>query len=146
MLPELTEHGVLPPGSHRATLDEIEFQWGTFQRSDRRPQLLTLLREFVQDVRRCRWIQRLLLAGSFVTEKNEPNDIDVLIVFESGADFVALRPHEYNVLCQAGAQRRFGPGIDLHVVEDSSEAMERWLRFFQRDRSGHTVGIVEVVL
>ena len=146
MIPELTQQGVLPAGIHRGTLDEIELRWGTFQRSDRRPQLLIILREFVQEVKRCRWIQRLLLTGSFVTEKNEPNDIDVLLVFEQGADFIALRPHEYNVLYQAGVQRRFGPVIDLHVVEDSSEAMERWLRFFQRDRNGEPVGIVEVIL
>ena len=42
--------------------------------------------------------------------------------------------------------RRFGPRIDLHVVAGRSEAMERLLRFFQRDRRGTLVGIVEVLL
>jgi len=50
------------------------------------------------------------------------------------------------VLYQAGAQRRFGTAIDLHVVEEGSEAMERLLRFFQRDRRGNAAGIVEVIL
>jgi len=30
-------------------------------------------------------------------------------------------------------------------VEEGSEALERLLRFFQRDRDGHTVGMVEVM-
>ena len=81
-----------------------------------------------------------------MTANEEPHDIDVLLVFEHRAQFTALLPHEYNVLYQAGAQRRFGTTIDLHVVEEGSEAMERLLRFFQRDRRGHAAGIVEVML
>ena len=104
------------------------------------------LRDFMQEVRQARWVRRLFLAGSFVTATDEPNDIDVLLVFERYADFGTLRPQEYNVLYQAGAQRRFGSVIDLHVVEEGSDAMERWLRFFQRDRNGDLVGMIEVVL
>ena len=107
---------------------------------------MVLLREFINEVRESRYMRRLFLSGSFVTTRDEPNDIDVLLVFERDADFTALLPHEYNVLFQSGALRRFGPAIDLHVVEEESEAMERLLRFFQRNRSGDTVGIVEVTL
>lgn len=146
MLPAYTERGSLPPGIHRTSPQEIEARYGRLQRTARRPQLVTLLREFVAEVRQCRWIRRLFLAGSFVTAKDEPNDIDVLLVFERDADFTTLLPHEYNVLYQRGALRRFGPALDLHVVEAESEAMERLLRFFQRDRNGNTVGIVEVIL
>jgi hypothetical protein len=32
------------------------------------------------------------------------------------------------------------------VVEEGSEAMERLLRFFQHDRRGHSVGVVELML
>jgi hypothetical protein len=81
-----------------------------------------------------------------VTGKEEPDDIDVLLVFERRAEFVDLRPHEYNVIYQTGAQRRFGPVLDLHVVEEDSEALERLLRFFQRNRDGRTVGMIEVLL
>lgn len=62
--------------------------------------------------------------------KDEPNDIDVLLVFARDADFTALLPHEYNVLYQRGALRRFGSAIDLYVVAEESETMKRLLRFF----------------
>ena len=146
MLPAHAEQGSLPPGIHRASPEEIEARYGHFQRTTRRPQLVTLLREFVAEVRQCRWVQRLFLAGSFVTANDEPNDIDVLVVFERHVNLTTLLPHEYNVLYPGGALRRFEPAIDLHVVEAESEAMERLLRFFQRDRRGNTVGIVEVIL
>ena len=146
MLPEFTEYGALPPGVYKASLEEIEARYGTFQRSDRRTQLMAIVREFVQEVRACRWVRRLLLAGSLVTRKDEPDDIDILLVFERQAEFVDLLPHEYNVLYQAGAHRRFGALLDLHVVEEDSEAMERLLRFFQRDRNGRIVGMIEVKL
>ena len=146
MLPEFTGHGVLPPGIHKASLEEIEARYGKFQRSDRRALLLAIVHEFVQEVRTCRWVRRILLAGSLVTNKDEPDDIDILLVFERQAEFVDLLPHEYNVLYQAGAQRRFGALLDLHVVEENSEAMERLLRFFQRNRDGRLVGMIEVTL
>ncbi|NOT57603.1 MAG: hypothetical protein HOP18_23605 [Deltaproteobacteria bacterium] len=144
MLPEFTEQGVLPPGIHTATLEEIEARYGKFQRSDRRARLLATVCEFVHEVRTCRWVHRVLLAGSLVTSKDEPDDIDILLVFERHADFVGLLPHEYNVLYQTGAHRRFGPVLDLHVAEEGSEALERLLKFFQRDRDGRSVGIVEM--
>jgi hypothetical protein len=74
------------------------------------------------------------------------DDVDIALVFARNADFTALLPHEYNVLYQRGALRRFGPAIDLHAVAEDSEAMARLLRFFQRDRHGDAVGIVEVTL
>jgi predicted nucleotidyltransferase len=146
VLPPFTERGTLPPGIHPARPEEIADRFGRFQRSEQRPRLMAILREFIDEVRSSRWIQRLFLAGSFVTAREEPNDIDVLLVFERGAQFIEVLPHEYNVLDQSGALRRFGPAIDLHVVEEDSEAMERVLRFFQRARSGNAVGIVEVTL
>jgi hypothetical protein len=146
VLPAFTEQGSLPPGIHTASPEEIGTRYGRFQRTARRPQLVALLREFVAEVRQCRWVWRLFLTGSFVTAKDAPNDIDVLLVFTRDADFTALLPHEYNILYQQGALRRFGPAIDLHVVAEESEAMERLLRFFQRNRRGNTVGIVEVIL
>jgi hypothetical protein len=146
VLPAFTERGVLPAGIHRASLEEIASRYGRFQRTTQRPQLLRILQEFVAEVQRCRWEQRILIAGSFVTGHDAPNDIDVLLVFARSTDFTALLPHEYNVLYQRGALRRFGPALDLHVVEEGSEAMERLLRFFQRDRHGNAVGIVEVTL
>ena len=108
MLPEFTAQGVLPPGLHAATFAEVSTRYGRFQRTDQRPRLLAVLEEFVGEVRQCRWVRRLFLAGSFVTANEEPHDIDVLLVFEHRAQFTALLPHEYNVLYQAGAQRRFG--------------------------------------
>jgi len=146
VLPVHAEQGSLPPGIHRASPEDIAARYGRFQHTTRRPQLVTLLREFIAEVRQCRWVRRLFLSGSFVTAKDEPNDIDVLVVFERNVNLTTLLPHEYNVLYPRGALRRFGPAIDLHVVEAESEAMERLLRFFQRDRRGNTVGIVEVIL
>jgi hypothetical protein len=146
VLPTFTEDGILPAGTHIASLDEISDRYGRFQHTESRPQLMAVLREFVHEVGRSRYMRQLFLAGSFVTAKDEPNDIDVLLVFERNVDLTSLLPHEYNVLFQSGALRRFGPRIDLHVVEERSDAMERLLRFFQRDRRGIPVGIVEVLL
>ena len=81
-----------------------------------------------------------------MTEKAEPNGIDILLGFEQGEDIIGFQADDYNEPYQAGVQRHSEPLIDLHVIEDSKAGLERWRRFFQRDRDGVFVGLVEVVL
>jgi hypothetical protein len=46
---QLTDNGVLPPGIHDLTLDEVEVLFGSFQSSDRRPTLFGRLKKLVTD-------------------------------------------------------------------------------------------------
>ncbi len=48
-IPSLDSEGFLPVGVHDCTLDEIGARFGTFQRSDRRPQLFARLQAFVAE-------------------------------------------------------------------------------------------------
>jgi hypothetical protein len=76
MIPDFVDTGgpwgVLPPGIHDATLDEIGIRFAT---SDRREMLFSGFTDGVVALRKagCRTI---LLDGSFVTEKPFPGDFD----------------------------------------------------------------------
>ena len=64
--------GALPPGDHRATLEEIETRFGF---TPRRRWLLKGLRSAV----RAFWaagIEEIIIDGSFCTEKPDPGDVD----------------------------------------------------------------------
>jgi hypothetical protein len=75
MIPAFEDNGYLPPGIHRATLDEIEARFGT-ESELRRVQFESL--KWLIDLVRRAGIQRLVIDGSFVTERFEPNDIDCI--------------------------------------------------------------------
>src|SRR5512132_1116397 len=79
-IPNLDHRGVLPPGLHACSLDEIQARFGSFQESDRRVRLHEELVRYAAAARDSRMIRALVVDGSFVTDKAEPGDIDLVIV------------------------------------------------------------------
>src|SRR5207302_11000305 len=77
MIPDFNDDGYLPPGIHPATLDEIAARFG--QENELRQVQMQSLRWLVDLARRA-GVQRIIVNGSFVTEKYEPNDVDCLLL------------------------------------------------------------------
>jgi hypothetical protein len=75
-IPPMDERGLLPLGIHDCTIDEIQARFGSFQGNDRRPQLWAKFTEFLREARASRLVATVLVDGSFVTAKTDPNDID----------------------------------------------------------------------
>src|ERR1700678_2794197 len=65
-LPKLTEHGLLPEGIHRLTMEQVEALFGRFQRSERRCRLFAKLKEFVADCTLAGWVIAVIVDGSFI--------------------------------------------------------------------------------
>ncbi len=72
MLPAFTSKGLLPPGLHRATWDELCSRFGGARRRER---LLQGLLRVAMNLRDAGAVN-LWLDGSFVTNKPNPNDFD----------------------------------------------------------------------
>ena len=49
-IPALTRNGLLPAGVYDCTLEELRLRFGTFQGSDRRPQLFSRLAQLVSEL------------------------------------------------------------------------------------------------
>ena len=79
-IPEMDETGFLPEGVHEATLEEVRQRFGRFQRTDRRPALFATLSIFLAEVRASGFVEAVILDGSFVTAKDEPSDVDLILV------------------------------------------------------------------
>ena len=73
MIPVFDENGNLPPGVYEAQWDEIVQRFGW---TSRRLELLAGLKRALEPFRKA-GCQRIFVNGSFVTEKDEPGDIDV---------------------------------------------------------------------
>ena len=76
-IPDFRDDGYLPVGLHLATEAEVTFRFGTSTSIRRR--LVLRLRRWLELARATR-AARFLLDGSFVTSKDEPNDIDAVVL------------------------------------------------------------------
>ena len=78
-------------------------------------------------------MQEIIIDGSFVTDKDSPEDIDLVIVLAPGHDYSReLRPFQYNVLFKQFIRRRYG--FDILVGLADSDEYREYLAFFGRVR------------
>ena len=114
MLPAFNHEGNLPEGIHVVTEDEVFERFAT--PPARRQWLGEQLRSLVALAKSTGQLARMFLWGSFVTSKEVPNDLDVLLVM--GTEFA-----------QYGSNRRRGDfsGILLNSPKiESSQGVTSW--------------------
>jgi hypothetical protein len=132
MIPDFDGNGYLPPGIHAATLDEISHRFG-HEPELRRVQMESI-RWMVGLARRAQ-VARIVINGSFVTAKWEPNDVDCVLL---------LGPSDQPDL-QAESDLLDGlPFLTIELVDD--EAFRHLTeRTFHTDRNSIPKGMIEVV-
>jgi predicted nucleotidyltransferase len=146
-IPPLDDSGLLPVGLYNCSLAELRDRFGSFQSNDTRPRLMQRLEAFVEELRASRIVRAIIVDGSFVTNKQTPNDIDLLVVLPAGHDFrVDLTPAQYRVVDRRRVRRMYG--LDVFVVEEDSADFNALIQFFHRHRlQPHlTKGILRIEL
>lgn len=131
MIPQYNDYGYLPVGIHRATLEDIAARFG--QESEIRQVQMESLRLLVELAWRA-GAQRIVVNGSFVTDKLEPNDVDCVLLI--GPNFPLDAAAEAELL--AGL-----PFINMELVD--GEGFQQFTeRTFATDRNMVPKGMVEV--
>jgi hypothetical protein len=77
-LPQLRADGVLPPGTHRATIADLTAAFDQ-PGSTTRPALSAVLRHVVALIRSTDQAAIIYVGGSYVTAKRDPSDLDVAV-------------------------------------------------------------------
>jgi hypothetical protein len=133
MIPDFDDDGYLPPGIHEATLDEIETRFGA-ESEVRRTQFQSMC--WLIDLAKAAKARRLIINGSFTTDRYEPNDIDCVLLID--ADYDSESP--------AGVE--IADGLPFLTIELAGEDVFRYMAesCFASDRFGKPKGVVEVVL
>ena len=140
MIPAFRADGYLPEGLHRASEAELTFRFGST--SPRRRRLALRVRRWIE-LARAVGASRLLIDGSFVTDKPDPGDVDAVILLP--ADF-----HEQ-------IRRGIDPALELEQMlltrrpeelfgaEDQTD-WDDWAEFFSRTREadGRRKGLLEI--
>jgi hypothetical protein len=86
-IPGFNDAGLLPLGVHDCTIGEVRQHLGSFQTTDRRPKLFDKLQALVREAWATGLVSEIIIDGSFVTAKPDPNDIDLILVLNSNSDF-----------------------------------------------------------
>jgi hypothetical protein len=142
VIPDFTADGLLPAGVHSARWDEIAARFGT---GERRRTLLTGFKQALDSLETagCR---KVFLNGSFVTDKQEPNDFDACWEI-SGVDGDQLDPVLLDFTNRRAAQKAKYGGELFPAEAKADPAGTRFRDYFQRDRTtGNPKGIIAIDL
>jgi Family of unknown function (DUF6932) len=142
MIPPFRPDGYLPEGVHPASEAEVTFRFGSA--SPRRRRLTLRVRRWTE-LARAVGATRLLIDGSFITAKPDPNDVDAVLQLprnfheqiRGGID-AALELEQ--MLLTRRPEEIFG-------AEDQTD-WDEWAEFFSRTREpdGRRKGLVEIEL
>jgi hypothetical protein len=141
-LPPFRSDGYLPEGLYLCMEAEVVFRFGSS--TPRRRRLVLRLRRWLQLARQV-GARRLLVDGSFVTEKPEPNDIDSVVLLPR--DFQQQLAREDEPALELEWMLLARQPEEIFAAEDDDDWME-WVEFFSRTREsdGRRKGLVEVQL
>lgn len=143
-LPPFNDMGDLPPGVYRATLDVVVERFGAVE--GKRGLCTQRLQHICLLAQRTGHLQRLILFGSYVTAKQEPNDVDVMLVMEDSFRLEACPTEAQGLFDHAVAQARYGASIFwVRPALLFHESIEDFVAYWQTKRDGSKRGIVEVI-
>jgi hypothetical protein len=131
MIPPFDGAGVLPPGVHPATLDDIRQRFGSTSEL-RRVQMQSV--EWMIALARRAGVSKVILNGSFTTDIMEPNDVDCVLLLEPGK------------LLDRSAIRELRLGLPfLSILLLRQARFDELVRFFDTDRLGRRKGMIQVI-
>jgi hypothetical protein len=142
-IPPTTDCGDLPLGVHRASLREVleRFAVGSAQRLA----VGVRLERAYAIARATNHLRRFVVFGSFITAKEEPNDVDIFLIMEDSFDPALLTREARSLFDHTAAQAQLGASVfwfrRLACLGGEQEAVEYW----QVKRGGGLRGIIEII-
>jgi hypothetical protein len=142
MIPAFRPDGYLPESVHRATEAEVTFRFGSS--TPRRRRLAIRVRRWIE-LARADGAPRLLIDGSFVTDKPEPRDVDAVILLPADFQEQVRRGSDAALELEQVLLSRHPE--ELFAAEDETD-WDEWAAFFGRTREpgGRRKGLVEIEL
>lgn len=139
MIPEFDDNGNLPPGIHLANLDEIEER---FVYNHHRRSLFEGLWVLIEELRKAS-CARLYLNGSFITNKELPNDYDAC--WEVKNINQSIDPLLLNPFKQLAEIKTKYKGDVFPRIPELLKGIDH-LKVFQQDIDANPKGIIAIEL
>ena len=143
-LPSFTETGDLPLGVYRAALAEVGERFGSGTPQRRR--VFLRLERLVALARGTGHLFRIVVFGSFVTTKPDPNDVDVFLLMADSFDVSAATGETRLLFDHLAAEAHFGASVFWLRRQAAFDGEEAAVEYWQIKRDGQRRGIVELDL
>jgi len=141
--PDFNNDGDLPVGVYQASLNEVIQKFGIS--SAKRGQVAQRLERICNIAFATGKVAHLIVFGSFVTNKPQPNDVDVFIMMTDDFDAGTVTGEARILFDHLSCQSYFGASIfwirRMAALGGEQAAIEDW----QIKRDGNKRGIVEVI-
>ena len=140
--PDFDENGNLPPGVYEVSLQDIgiRFTW-----TDRRKKLFEGLKLAIDNLTKAN-VKKVWIDGSFVTSKDDPNDIDGCWQYDKDVNADKLDPVFLDMYPPREAMKiKYGVDFLISGVLTSDSPGNTIEEFFQIDRDGNKKGILLLV-
>jgi len=144
MIPEFQKDGNLPKGLYEVTLDEVREVFGTG--SAKRKLLIGNLEDIIELAKSTGKLERVIIWGSFISNNEFPQDIDLLLIMRGDFDVDANPPQVKGVFDYVRGRIAFNADIFWTKSSIGEEAIDLWLETYQMTRDFESRGIVEVTI
>ena len=139
MLPEFDDNGNLPPGIHRATVNEVVERFAALK-SRKRRLLDQKLRAFFGAIETL--AIGMYIDGSYVSSTLSPKDVDILVILPS--DFVFDSPEGQRLYRFQASKRRNHLHVFAFAQGRHDGKIDDMLNWFSKDRDGNRKGLIYV--
>lgn len=142
-LPEFNEFGDLPEGVHQADFDEIVARFGSG--SPQREEVTHRLERIRTLAVNTGFLDRLIVFGSYVTSKPDPNDVDVILVMKESFDPKNCSAAQLALFDHGRAHDELRASIFwLRPEMILGEPLDEFIALWQTKRDGGRRGIIEI--
>ncbi len=142
-LPEFNDDGDLPPNVYRVTLSEVLERFG--QGSPQRQAVAGRLERIYEFVSSTGELAHFVVFGSFVTTKDDPNDVDIIMIMEDTFDLASVTGEATIPFQHAEADAHFGASIFWTRRSGAFGGVQAMIEYWQVRRDGKRRGIIEIV-
>ncbi len=142
-IPDFNENGVLPEGIYKATIKEIKEVFCSFGDTTKRNKLFNSFLRYLTEVKKHNIDYEIYIDGSFVTDKESPGDIDILLFF----DFEYQNEKWLDLISDMKVRIKF-QGIQVLSAFTHSFSRDNTLDFAHdvKDKPNIRKGLIEVIL
>ena len=142
-LPGFNDAGDLPPGVFSATLPEVLHRFG--RGLPERVVVGRRLKRIYELASSTGQVRRFVVFGSFVTAKEDPNDVDIVMLMEDTFDLSSVTGEAALLFQHMEADARFGASIFWTRRAGALGGEQAMLDHWQVRRAGGRRGIVEII-
>ncbi len=144
MIPEFNADGNLPEGIHSASEEDLLNHFATS--SARRKWLGERIKEILSLAKSTGKLERVFVWGSFVSAKESPNDVDMLLVMSEDFELENTPEEHKHLFDYIKAKVRFSADVFWSKASIGEDTLSLWLETYQLTKDFKRRGIVEVRL